>query len=578
MNESHSGASFDGCWSAVAQFLRAAHVSDVFGLPSDDLTALAELSSAGVRMVVCRDQRNAMHMATGYAQRLGKPAVCIVGKGPAVSNLVTGLLEAATSRTPVLVLAVSTPPDRQHAGAFQDCDQLAMVRATVKRALRVDDAGRVPAVLQQAWSAASSGAPGPVFVEFGEQLLSAAIPPPVSWAIGPERTEGFVPPADSAALALLGQASRPLIVVGGGARRADAGAAVLELAEMIGAGIVCTASGRGAVDETHTQFLGLVGLYGRPVVTELLASTDLVISIGSRLEETATVGWPVPASTPVIQVNIAADDCLHEFCGPVVEGDAGAVIGAWTRELKVGDPGGRLDPGWTAGIANCRSLLFEESATTVWEQQREPGIKIAELLWALRSATSTDITLVQENGLLDMWTYFFPYFLASQGDRVVAPSEQTALGFGAAAAVGAGVAAPDVPVVAVVGDGAFTMFAADLPTAAENRAGVVYLVLCNGGYGWLQAEADAHGTDDYRFADPQRPLPLISAAGVSTVTVLDKNKMLDQLTTAIDLAAEGEVVVALVPTDLADMPPGIADFVNGTERVAQTVAQTPPKE
>lgn len=578
MSTSTSTAPLTGCWSAVAQFLRAAQVSAVFGLPSDDLTALRELTAAGLRMVVCRDQRNAVHMATGYAQQLGEPAVCVVGKGPAVTNTVTGLLEAATSRTPVLVLAMATPPERQHAGAFQDCDQLAVVRSTVKRAYHVDDPGRVAAVLQQAWTAASSGAPGPVFVEFGEQLLTAPVPPPANWTVRPERSESFVPQADSHALSLLSNASRPLVVVGGGARRGGAGPAVLELAEMIGAGIVCTASGRGTIDETHPQFLGVIGLYCRPAVRDLLAGTDLVISLGSRLEETATIGWPVPESTEVIQVNIAADDCLHEFAGPVVEGDAGAVVSAWTRELKVGDPAARLDPQWTAGIADCRALLFDEAACTVWEQRREPGIRIAELLWALRSSTDSNLTLVQENGLQDMWTYFFPYFLAGQGDRVVAPSEQTALGFGAAAAVGAGIAAPDRPVVAVVGDGAFTVFAADLATAAENRAGVLYLVLCNGGYGWLQAEADARDSDVYRFADPDRALPLVGAPGVRTVTVLDKNDMLDQLAAAVEQASSGQVVVALVPTDLADMPPGIADFVNGAEPAAAPASDTKAKE
>ena len=90
----------DGRWAAAADFLVGAGIRTVFGLPADDLTALRDLTAAGVRMIVCRDQRNALHMATGFAQQSGSVGVCLVGKGPAVANAVTGLLEASSSRTP----------------------------------------------------------------------------------------------------------------------------------------------------------------------------------------------------------------------------------------------------------------------------------------------------------------------------------------------------------------------------------------------------------------------------------------------------------------------------------------------
>lgn len=552
-----------GCWSATADFLVAAGVRTVFGLPSDDLDALRDLSAAGVRMIVCRDQRNAVHMANGYAQQSGSVGVCVVGKGPAVANTVTGLLEAASSRTPVLLLATGTAPDRRHSGAFQDADQLAMVASVVKRTFRVDDPDRIPAVLQLAWAAATGGAPGPVYVEFGEQLLEAGIEVPPRWGLAVESSVAHTVEPDSAALALIETARRPVVLVGGGARRAAAGPAVTALAERLGAAILCTASGRGTVDEAHPLFLGVAGLYCPEPVRELLAHADLVISAGSRLEETAATGAPLGEKPPpVVQINVERADFSFEVSGPLVLGDVGQVVQAWRRALRTRreeDP----DPAWISSIARTRARLFDGAAAVLDNRRGSPTLHVAELLAAVREEWGTDHILVQENGLQDMWSYFFPFHRCGAGGGVVAPSEQTPLGFGAAAAVGVAAAAPGVPVLALVGDGAFGIFAADLATAAENDAPVVYLVLCNGGYGWLQAEAQARGVSAHRFADAARPLPAVACPGVSTV-VVEKAGMTAALAEIARLWRTGRTVVALVPVDLTDIPPGITEVLGGT--------------
>lgn len=550
-----------GCWAVVADFLTHAGVGTVFGLPADDLVALRDLAAAGVQMIVCRDQRNAVHMATGYAQQAGSVGVCLVGKGPAVANAVTGLLEASSSRTPVLLLGPGTAPDRRDAGAFQDAAQLALVSPVVKRAFRVDDPARVAAVLQQAWTIATGNAPGPVYVEFGEQLAAARVPVPYRWHDAPETSAGYTLPAGCRAVDLLARSRRPVVLVGGGGRNAGAGRAVLDLAESIGAAVITTASGRGAVDEEHPLFLGLSGLYCRPPVARLLDVADLVISVGSRLEETSTMGWPPACLGPtVIQVNIDAGDFSTDRSGMLIQGDAAAVLRAW--QLALHRRGGAMpEPQWLRAIARARDLLLQEAAATVWEQQRRPELHVAELLWTLNRLGDRDDVLVQENGLQDMWSYLFPYHVCGSEAAVVAPSEQTTLGFGAAAAAGVAAADPDRRVVALVGDGAFALFAADLPTLAENRLPVLYVVLVNGGYGWLQAESDARGIPEHRFADPGRRPPHVDVEGVHTVVLADKTRLADDLADALARTAAGQVVVLLAPVRLADAPPGIAEVL-----------------
>ena len=133
-----------------------------------------------------------------------------------------------------------------------------------------------------------------------------------------------------------------------------------------------------------------------------------------------------------------------------------------------------------------------------------PELHVAEVLAALAEVVPDNRILVQENGLQDMWSYRFPLYSCGADGGSVVPSEQTSLGFGAAAAVGVRLAAPDRPVVAFVGDGAFGMFAVDLPTALAQNAGMLYVVLRNGGYGWLQAQLDQRDATlpGYAFVDP----------------------------------------------------------------------------
>src|SRR5207248_6907620 len=156
---------YPGCWHAVVDFLEAAGADTVFGLPADDLVLLAAMQTSDLRLVLCRDQRNAAFMATGYALQSGRPGVCVIGKGPASTNVLTGVLEASCSRVPLVVLAAGTAAERRGSAAFQELDQLAFVRPLVKWAHRVDHPGRVVPAIQQAWAIASGGVPGPVYLE-----------------------------------------------------------------------------------------------------------------------------------------------------------------------------------------------------------------------------------------------------------------------------------------------------------------------------------------------------------------------------------------------------------------------------
>lgn len=548
---SDAARTYPGAWHTVADFLASAGVDTIFGLPSDDLLLLAAVRDHRLRMVLCRDQRNAAFAATGYALQTGRPAVLAVGKGPAVTNALTGLLEASCSAAPVLVLASGTAVRARGTAAFQELDQLSVVRPLVGWAERVDHPDRVPGAVERAWTAAVAGRPGPVYLELPDHLGSAPVERPLPWSSAVEVSTAFRFGRDSAAVAALRAARRPVLLVGGGARHRNADRRIERLADRTGAAMFATASGRGTIDEAHPRFLGLSGLYLRPAAEKVWHDADLVVALGSRLEETTVLGAGVPT---VLQVNLDAEDLSASFPGPRVVGDVGAVVAA-LHEVTGGGPG--AEPEWRERIGATRAELDAEARTA----GGPGGPPVARLLAALDRTLPAERVLVQENGLTDMWSYLFPYLPCRAGAGSIVPSEQTSLGFGAAAATGVAIGAPGRQVVAFVGDGAFALASADLVTAHRECAGVLYVVLCNGGYGWLQSQADQRDLDRARFGfvTDVGPPPAPADPTVHRATLDPRGDVAPVLAAALAACAQGRTAVLYVPVDLADAPPGLSE-------------------
>ncbi|GGW53242.1 hypothetical protein GCM10010503_33020 [Streptomyces lucensis JCM 4490] len=562
--DTNAETSAAAAWATAAAVLAASGTRTVFGLPGDDMYALEAAHRAGLRFVLCRDQRNALFMATGWAIQSGGVGVAVVGKGPAVTNTLTGLLEASASAAPLLLLSGGTGAQHRGSGAFQELDQLAVVAPLVKYAARVDHPDRLVPTLHRALLVARHER-GPVYVELPEHLLAEAVTPagePAAPAAA-ETPQEVLAPAGSAALDALRTARRPILLVGGGMRHANGGREVERLAERTGAAIFCTASGRGTVDEAHPHFCGLAGLYTPEQAAPLWEDTDCVVALGSRLEETATFQWPagLGREVPVLQVNLVAADFQTLLRGPKVLADAGAAVRSWLTALPAEDAGG----GWAARVRAVHTAIHSDSRALLDGLAGSPDLHIAEVLRALDAELPADRILVQENGLQDMWSYKYPLYSCHAGAGSVVPSEQTSLGFGAAAALGVKLAAPGRPVVAFVGDGAFAMAAADLPTAVAHGGGLLYVVLRNGGYGWLQVQLDQRQepVGDHAFVDPEAvTAPAPHLPGLHQVTVRDKASLAGDVALAWEKAAAGEVVVLNVPVRLTDAMFG-ADVAGG---------------
>jgi acetolactate synthase-1/2/3 large subunit len=520
-------------WDEVARGLQRAGVKRVFGLPDDDMHATRALESQGIDILWCSSQRTAVHMAAGAALATGEATVCVLGRGPAVAAAVPGMLEALSSSAPVVVLAAGTATSRLSARAFQDAPLVSMAQPVTKSAVRVPTAEGALFTVTKALTQAVSGVPGPVFVEIPDGLGSLSVP----------SAEPSIKGSPSTLTALLGSSARTLLLLGGGARSAACTATYLGLADTFDAGVLVTASGRGSFPESNHRYLGLSGLYMMPQTAELVASADLVVVLGSRLEETAVMG--LPADVPWIQVNISVEDVDFSKHGLFFELPLQRLqeITAQTKRTIQ-----TSESGWYQDIKSLQTAL--PSASEV------PLSRCAETLKELAGITPCDAVVVHENGLHDIWSYLLPFFPLADGTRVVVPSEQTTLGFGVAAA--AGIAADSGKlVVCIGGDGAFDSFTPDLSFLTRHSLSLVYVIFDDGGFGWLDRQAREEGAQ-IRFVEAgQSALARINLDDERVLlrTVAPTDDIGAALRGAFERARQHKVTILRVICTADDIPP-----------------------
>lgn len=462
-----------GWWDLAADVLRGRGVERVFGLPGDDMQALGAFADRAIDVVVARSQRAAAFMALGYARTAGGPGVVIVGRGPGVAGVLPAMLEASTGGPGLVVLAGGAPVGAVRAETFQYAPQLALVGPLVASACRLEAAAAVPAAVAAAFDLAGGPPDAVTYVEIPDAAVDRLPGAPGPLTVGevpraPQRpSEASVPTPD-----LLREARRPVILVGGGCRGLDPGR-LTRLAERFGAAVVCTASGRGVMPENHPKFLGCAGLYLHPQARAVLAEADLVVVLGSRLEETAVEG--VPGTLPVLQVNIDPSGFSYAHPGELVRAEVADVVRSWR-------PDAPPDPSWCERVASARTLVAE------WAQDTAARHPVAGLVRSIVEALPPGSVLCQENGLLDIWSYLHPLTRLPPGVSVIAPSEQTTLGFGCAAALGAAYGPGTGPVLVVTGDGAAATITDEVGRHPRTARGVVLLVLDNDGFGWLERQ------------------------------------------------------------------------------------------
>ncbi|MGJ5180638.1 thiamine pyrophosphate-dependent enzyme [Bradyrhizobium oligotrophicum] len=452
---------------AIVSGLVAHGVDTVFGLPGAQVYGLFDaFHQAQLKVVGARHEQACGYMAFGYARASGRPGVFSVVPGPGVLNAGAALLTAFGCNEPVLCLTGQVPTDylgRGRGHLHEMPDQLATLRTFVKWAERIEYPDSAPTLVSRAFQEMMSGRRGPAALEMPWDVFTQKAATSAAKPLGEFTPPQPDPDRIAKAAALITGAKAPMIFVGSGA--IEAREEILALAEMIDAPVVAFRSGRGIVSNAHELGLTMAAAY------RLWPTTDLMIGIGTRMELPTTFRWPFkPDGLKSIRIDIDPAEMrrLIVDAGIVADAKAGtAALAAAVSKAGYSKTSGR------------RAVIREASAATVQEIQKvQPQMAYLNVL---REVLPKDAIVTDELSQVGFASWYgFPVY---EPRTFITSGYQGTLGAGFPTALGAKVAHPDKPVVAITGDGGFMFAVQELATAVQYNIGVVTLVFNNNSYG-----------------------------------------------------------------------------------------------
>jgi len=521
---------------SVVDALRAEGVRHVFGIPGVHNLAIydALLRQSEITHVLARHEAGAAFMADGYARASGEPGVVVVTTGPGATNALTPLVESYAGSMPVLVVMsdVASQLVGRDVGALHEVpNQIECFKPVTRWAEAVTEAAAIPTTVHGAFDLLRTGRPGPIAISIPNDFLTARFD-----AAPRSGGHGRRPPCHvdeiREAVRLLSGASKPLLIAGGGVIGAGAEAELSRLAYRLGAPVITSVMGRGAISERDPLWHGV--LPNSRATEAVIRAADVVLAVGCRFAHRSTQGLLLNLSFDPSQTLIHLDldptviGRLFKPQLPIV-GDAKDGLARMLQELGSGTARTAWDHPWREGLRPAANARYTA--------------QIAELIETLRAALPDDAIVVNDQTGINYWMEWrFPVLLPR---TFLYPVGSATLGYAVPAAIGAKIARPDRPVICVVGDGGFMYSVNELATAVKYRLPVVFLVMNDDRYGaikWLQQTLFEGRWGEADLANPDFPA-LARAFGARGERVAGVDSLGPAIKTA--LAADGPTVLEL---------------------------------
>jgi 5-guanidino-2-oxopentanoate decarboxylase len=463
------------CGEALIHLLEGYGVTTVFGIPGEHTLELYRgLQGSKIRHVTPRNEQGAGFMADGYGRATGRPGVCTIITGPGVTNAATAMGQAYADSIPMLVISSANdlPSHGKGWGRLHETKDLCAITAPLTAfSAMVHVPGEIPELIAQAFTVFGSRRPRPVHIAIPIDVMEMRAEGDWSVRAIPDRP---VPGQASIAAAadLLSTATRPVLLVGGGAQ--DAGDGVTRLAELLNMAVISSNAGKGVVPDSNP--LSLTGGVISPAVQNYLANADIVLAIGTELGEADSFIYDLPINGKVIRIDIDParfNDCFPATVG--VQGDAGAAVNLLLVELERRGIDG-LGRNTAKELEQVRAQ--QDAGFSSVEKQH---IKVLNLL--RRNLPDDAIVMGDIAQLVYTGTQFMPTYLPRTWFY---PAGFGTLGCALPGAIGAKIACPKRDVVALVGDGGFMFTVQELATAVEEETTLPIVLWNNDSYAMIR--------------------------------------------------------------------------------------------
>jgi len=476
----------------LLQYLEGEGVEYIFGVPGTTMVPLyaAVNKQSAVKPILSKHEEGAAFMADGYARVSGGIGVCYATSGPGATNLVTGVANAYMDNVPMLVITGQVPTSIYGKGTFQDStkegvDSLAMFNPLTKYSTMVISKYKMPDTIREAFRIALSGKKGPVHISYPKDIMEAEIEenllPPKTYRV---KSEYFDRRLVIDATRKLIDAKKPAMIVGSGVIASEATSEILELAEMLNIPVATTPKGKGAFPEKHDLALGVMGWCGSPAAEEyLMGDIDVLLVVGAGMNQITTFSWDprLKPSDSLIQIDVEPSQIGKNYPVDIaLVGDAGAVLSEISfrvlRELQEHD----FDK--ERPIAEITS--FKERVGMYLNKEKMHSdavpVKPQTIMAELQETAPEDTIIFADTGNAMCWS---THYLQFQRPNFFCPFGLITMGYATAGAIGGKLAAPDRPVISLIGDGCFLMNGMEVATAVNHNAPVVWIVFNNGKLG-----------------------------------------------------------------------------------------------
>jgi acetolactate synthase-1/2/3 large subunit len=473
----------------LLECLARENVEVIFGYPGGVTLPLYDaLYDHPIRHVLVRHEENASFAASGYARASGRVGVCCATSGPGATNLTTGLVDAMMDSIPVVAITGQVTSKMIGSDAFQEADTFGIMRPATKHNYLVRDVNDVARVVHEAFYIASTGRPGPVLVDITKDALQGqAHYTPVHEIHLPGYkvvTDGHAGQIRRAAQ-MMWEAQRPMVYAGGGIIHSGAHDELRELVELIDCPAVCTLMGLGGLPGSHPNFVSLPGMHGSYAANMGLTECDLIIALGVRFDDRVT--GRLSAFAPhakVIHVDIdPAEIGKNRAADLPIVGDLKRVIAKLNKILK------ELQPQAAEQNEAARQEWWQKVHGWQAEHPLEPvfgtdEIKPQQLMWEINRISDGKAIVSSDVGQHQMWA---AQFIRFDGPRQwINSGGLGSMGFGLPGAIGAQMAHPEAPVIAIIGDGGFQMSVPELATLSNYGLPVKVIVMNNGYLGMVR--------------------------------------------------------------------------------------------
>lgn len=518
----------------------------IFHVPGESFLAVLDaLHDTPVDVVTCRQEGGVGFMACADGAMTGRPGVAFVTRGPGATNASIGVHVAMQDSQPMILFIGDVDRGMRDREGFQEVDFPAMFAPLAKWATRIEDAARIPEYVARAWNVATSGRPGPVVIALPEDMLCDEVEaidrPPL-----PRVTQAPDRHAMQAMAALIRQAERPVVIVGGAGWTAAAGAAFANFAERTGLPVACAFRRQDALPAGSPVYAGNLGYGPNPKLASRIKGADLILAVGARLGEATTDGYTLitpdhPGQT-LIHVHPDPNELGRVYRADIaICADMTSFAGAAALE--------NIPPIRGGAAAEAHAEWLDWSPP---KPREGVALDLGQCVAAMREAMPADTIICNGAGNFSSWWHRYWHYGPQPSQ--LAPTAG-AMGYGVPAAVAGKLRAPERQVVALAGDGDFMMNGQELATAVQHNADILVLVIDNGAYGTIRM----HQEREYpaRLSGTRLHNPDFAALGRAYGCWAETVERTEEFAPALERAlAEKGVRLLHLKTDVEFITPG----------------------